>query len=343
MRSTITLLLTAIIVLGCDSGPPERMRETEFLLGTVVTITIQQDDIPRDVFEATFRRTQEIQDLMSSNEEDYAQTEILDVNRAAGDDPVSVSPDTLRVVREGVRFGDLTDGAFDITIAPLIRLWGIGTEHARVPSPEEVKRVLEYVDYTRVHVDETVFLPSAEMEIDVGGIAKGYAADEAAALLRDAGVRNAILDFGGDIVTIGSRPDGSAWRIGIQHPSGQRDRFLGILASSDESVVSSGAYERFFVEDGIRYHHIFDPDTGYPSDSGLSSVTVVGPDAMQTDALSTAIFVLGFDNGLELMRSFPGYDAIIATEDMKLVVTAGIADRFEVRPGDEYELIVADR
>ncbi len=173
----------------------------------------------------------------------------------------------------------------------------------------------------------------------MGGIAKGYAAEEAARVLREEGVENAILDFGGDIVTIGGRPDGTPWRIGIQHPSGQRGRFIGILESRDESVVSSGAYERYFTEDGVRYHHIFDPATGYPAETDLTSVTVVGVGAMQTDALSTAIFVMGLDAGLALLESLPEYDGILATEDMRVVVTSGIADRFEV-PGDEYELIV---
>lgn len=338
----IGALALVTIGAGCDAGPPARMSETEFLLGTAVTITIQQHGVSRDVFEPAFQRAVEIQNLMSINEADYDTTEILEVNRNAGIAPVPVSDDTMLVVREGLRYGRLTDGAFDITVAPLIRLWGFGTETARVPPPEELERVLEHVDFTAVEIapeEDAVFLPESGMGIDVGGIAKGYAAEEAARVLREAGVRNAILDFGGDIVTVGGRPDGSPWRIGIQHPSGQRNRFLGVLGSRDESVVSSGAYERFFMEEGVRYHHIFDPETGYPSESGLTSVTVVGEGAMQTDALSTAIFVMGLEAGLELLESLPAYGGILATEDLRLVVTADIADRFEAT-GDEYELIV---
>lgn len=280
---------------------------------------------------------------MSLNEAEYDDTEVLRINRRAGLEPVAVSEDTLKVIREGLRYGELTGGAFDITVAPLIRLWGFGTGEERVPAAEEIEAVLPAVDYSRVEIHagtgSAVYLPSPEMGIDVGGIAKGYAADEAARVLREAGVRNAILDFGGDIVTIGGRPDGSPWRIGIQHPSGERNRFVGILSSRDESVVSSGAYERFFHEDGVRYHHIFDPSTGYPSDSGLTSVTAIGADAMKTDVLSTAIFVMGLEAGLALLDSLPGYEGILATEDMRVFVTAGIADRFEV-PGDEYELVI---
>lgn len=363
LASVPTVLAAAVVfslLAGCDSGPPERVSETQFVLGTAVTITAQQHGVSRGTLVPAFERTTEIQNLMSINEADYETTEVLEINRAAGVGPIMVSPDTLLVIREGIRFGELTEGAFDITVAPLIRLWGFGTEEAAVPPAEEIGRVLEHIDYTVIEVggkdgrdtaadaarvDETgdiagsVYLPVPGMGIDVGGIAKGYAAEEAARVLREEGVENAILDFGGDIVTIGGRPDGTPWRIGIQHPSGQRGRFIGILESRDESVVSSGAYERYFTEDGVRYHHIFDPATGYPAETDLTSVTVVGVGAMQTDALSTAIFVMGLDAGLALLESLPEYDGILATEDMRVVVTSGIADRFEV-PGDEYELIV---
>lgn len=338
-------LAFSFFVVGCGSRTPERMTDTRFLLGTAVTITIQQHGVSRAVFRSAFDRTEEIQNRMSINEAEYDETEVLRINRNAGIAPSAVSDDTLHVIREGLRYGELTEGAFDITVAPLIRLWGFGSEAMRVPAPAEIEAVLAAVDYSRVEIrtgeddDDLVYLPLPEMGIDVGGIAKGYAADEAARVLREAGVRNAILDFGGDIVTIGGRPDGSPWRIGIQHPSGQRNTFIGILSSRDESVVSSGAYERYFFEDGVRYHHIFDPATGYPSDSGLTSVTVVGEDAMKTDVLSTAIFVMGVEAGLALLDSLRGYEGILATEDMRVFVTAGIADRFEV-PGDEYELIL---
>lgn len=312
------------------------------LLGTVVSIMIQQDEAPDGVFEKVFDRTEEIQNRMSINERDYDDTEVLAINRNAGVQPVQVSPDTLLVIQGGIRYGELTRGAFDITIAPLIRLWGLYTDYATVPDDDRIAAVLPNIDYSAIVVDDergTVYLPRGGMGIDVGGIAKGYAADEGARILREAGINHAILDFGGDIVTIGGRPSGAPWRIGIQHPSGQRSRYIGVLDSVDESVVSSGAYERFFEEEGVRYHHIFDRTTGYPSDSGLTSVTVIGEDAMKTDVLSTAIFVMGLEAGLELLNSLPGYEGIIATEDLKVVITAGLADRFELG-AQEYELLI---
>ncbi|WP_076488522.1 FAD:protein FMN transferase [Alkalispirochaeta americana] len=337
------LLLATPLLWSCSPAASARRSQTEFLLGTAVTITIFEAPNPRQALDEAFERTREIQNRMSINQAEYDTTEIMEVNRHAGHRPVAVSPDTFLVIREGLKVGELTGGAFDITIAPLIALWGMGTEAASVPPKEEVLRVQPAIGFSDVVLDtkaETVFLPRSGMALDVGGIAKGYAADEGARLLREAGVKHALLDYGGDIVTVGEHPRGTPWRIGLQHPGGQRDQYLGVLSSRDESVVSSGAYERFFEEEGLRYHHIFDPSTGYPSDSGLTSVTVVGPRAIITDALSTAIFVMGLETGLDLMEELPGYEAIIATEDNRIILTPGVADRFE-RTAPEYSLFVA--
>lgn len=342
----LALAAAGLFLAGCRPGPPPRVTETAFLLGTVLNVTIQQHGVPRDAIGRVFARVQEIQDRMSANEANYDDTEVLRVNRAAGIRPVEVSAETLFVVQEAIRFGAITCGAFDLTIGPLIKLWGMGTEEAAVPPESEIQQVLERVRFQKVVVGadaRTVYLPEPGMGIDLGGIAKGYSADEATRVLREMGVRHAILDFGGDVATIGRRADDTPWRVGIQHPSGERGRFIGILQSVDESVVSSGAYERYFFEDGVRYHHIFDPATGYPSDLGLTSVTVIGPLAVKTDALSTAVFVMGAERGLALIDSLPGYEAIISTEDGRLFVTGDLPDRFEVR-SEEFRLITdADR
>lgn len=342
---TLTILVSLVLgACGNDSDAPiPRISDNAFLLGTVVSVTIQQRDIDESVIPLVFARTEEIQNRMSSNAEAYDTTEILEVNRAAGEHGVTVSEDTFLVMQEALSFAELTKGTFDPTVHPLILLWGIGTERAGVPSSAQLDAALELLNWREVELDENqrrVFLPRQGMSLDVGGIAKGYATDEGARILREQGVEHAILDFGGDIVTIGGRPDGTPWRIGIQHPSGDRGRFLGVLESRDESVLSSGAYERYFMENGVRYHHIFDPATGFPSDSGLTSVTVVGPKAMYTDALSTAFFVMGLEASVAMLADFPEYEGIFATTDGELIVTAGLAERFE-KITDDHTLIVA--
>ncbi|TVQ19330.1 MAG: FAD:protein FMN transferase [Spirochaetaceae bacterium] len=340
----VAAALLALLTVSCVPRTIPRVSQTELLLGTAVTITVQQAGASRDMLGGAFARTKDIQNRMSINDAAYDDTEVLRVNAAAGESRVRVSPDTFRVIAEGVRFGELSDGAFDLTVEPLIRLWGFGRDEPRVPDPDALAQVLRLVDFRRIELfGDTfeVFLPDQSMGIDVGGIAKGFAADEAAAVLRSDGVRHAILDFGGDIVTIGPRPDGAPWRIGIQYPTGERGRYLGILQSRDESVVTSGAYERFFVQDGVRYHHIFDTRTGMPSDSGVVSATVIGESAMKTDALSTAAFVMGVEAALAMVRDLPGYDAIIATADT-IYMTPGVSKRFESR-ADDYRVVVVER
>ena len=342
VRTASILALFLSILIGCRPAPPARVSETELVLGTAVTITVQGYEKASEANSAAFERTRRIQDKMSANESNYDTTEVIAVNRNAGVGPVRVSDDTFFVLTEALRFARLTEGRFDPTVYPLYKLWGMGTEDSAVPSAEEIESVLDLVGFEALDVDaaeRTVYLPRTGMGIDLGGIAKGFAAVESARVLREMGVDHALLDFGGDIVTIGTRPDGSRWRIGIQHPSGLRNEFLGILESTDESVVSSGAYERYFIEDGVRYHHIFDPDTGFPSASGLVSVTVVGADATTTDALSTAIFVMGAEQGMELIESLADYDAIIATDDGRLYLTGNLAARFQ-QQAEEFELIV---
>ena len=334
-------LVGALFILaGCRPSPPARVSESEFLLGTVVTITVHGHADANAAIAAAFDRTRQIQAKMSANEADYDETELIRVNRNAGIQPVEVSEDTFHVVTEAIRFAEMTDGAFDPTVLPLFRLWGMDSPSPAVPDEQEIDEVLELIGYESVQIDRerrTVYLPEPGMALDLGGIAKGYAVNESARVMREMGVNHAILDYGGDIVTIGTRPDGSPWRIGIQHPAGRRGQFLGVLASVNESVVSSGDYERFFIENGVRYHHIFDPDTGMPSDAGLTSVTVVGADATTTDALSTAIFVMGAERGLELVASLSGYEAVISTGRQELYVTSGVANRFELR-AEEYGL-----
>ena len=184
---------------------------------------------------------------------------------------------------------------------------------------------------------QTVFLPDAGMGVDVGGIAKGYAADEAARILGDAGVESALLDFGGNILVMGTKPDGSPWRIGVQRPDAERSRYIGIVRTADKTVVTSGPYERFFVQDGVRYHHILDPATGFPARNGIQQVTIVAERSMDADALSTSTYVMGLERGFDLIESLDGVEAIFVTEDRDVYVTSGVPDFFELTD-DDYTL-----
>jgi thiamine biosynthesis lipoprotein len=210
----------------------------------------------------------------------------------------------------------------------LVSLWDI-TGDPYLPTQEEIDSLLPLVDYQVVELDEnslSVYLPTKGMKLDLGAIAKGYAADESAAILTSAGVRSAILDLGGNIVILGSKPDDSPWRVGIQNPFSPRGNHLAIYDAQDLTLVSSGVYERFFIQDGIRYHHILNPSTGYPSDSGIAGVTIISDSSIQADALSTAAFVLGVEKGTSLINSFSQVEAVFVTNDKEIFLTSKLGD-----------------
>ena len=312
------------MLTGCRPSEDEPITETELLLGTTISVTVYEP--AGEAVEAVFARVQEIEEKMSTTEEDYDTTELLQVNRGADEAPVAVSEDTFSVIEAAMEYSEVTLGAFDLSIWPLVRLWGFGTADAQVPRVEAIEDAASRVDYQKVRLypaDNSVSFEMEDMGIDVGGIAKGYAADEARRILREHGVDRALLDFGGNILTIGEKPDGSPWRIGVQGPDSHRGQFLGIVETGPRAVVTSGDYERFFEVDGVRYHHLIDPSTGYPAQNGLRSVTILAEDSIDADALSTAAFVLGVEDGARLIESLPTVEGAFVTDDT-VYLTSGM-------------------
>jgi thiamine biosynthesis lipoprotein len=237
-----------------------------------------------------------------------------------------------------------TDGAFDATISPIVRLWGIGTEDARVPTREEIASALLSVGYQDIALDRgasAVTLGKKGMRLDLGGIAKGHACDEAVGILKNAGVSHAIIDLGGNIYAYGTRPDGSPWRVGVKSPLLGENEYFAIVTASEQAVVTSGVYERFLESGGALYHHIMDPRTGYPVDNGLLSVTIVSGSSTQADALSTACFVLGAERGIEYLSGLPGVEGIFVSDDLSVKVTDGLKGSFTVKDG-RFRLVGSD-
>ncbi|MFW6312941.1 MAG: FAD:protein FMN transferase [Spirochaetota bacterium] len=328
--AALTLIILAT-VSGC-SRPPARQSETELLLGTTISVTTY-GRTPDGLFESVFARVREVEERMSTSEDDYTTTELMAVNDAAGEAAVTVSPDTFDVVRQAVEYSRRTGGAFDVTVGPLVSLWGIGSGGEQVPAESLIEETLESVDYRRVRLDpaqQTIYLPDPDMAVDVGGIAKGYAADEAARVLREQGVSSALLDFGGNILTVGEKPDGSPWRIGIQVPDAGRGEYLGIAEVVDLAVVTSGTYERYFSHDGVRYHHILDTETGYPARNGIESVTIITPESMRADALSTALFVMGAERGMAYAESQPDVEAMFVNAENEVFMSSGMGGYFSL-------------
>jgi len=330
-RGGAMILWLCILFLfsGCAEPPPARR---EYVLGTLCTINLFEKG-SAEAYREIFARLREIEDRMSVNKDG---TEVDAINRSAGVAPVKVHPDVLFTITRALHFAELSGGVFDPTVGPLVKLWGIGTEAERIPGAEEIAAVLPLVNWRDVRVDPaagTVFLARPGMRLDLGAIAKGYAADEAARLIRARGIPRAIVDLGGNILALGARSDGKPWRIGVQDPAGERGAYTGVLQVRDKTMVTSGIYERFFLQEGKRYHHILSTRDGYPITNGLSSVTILADRSIDADGFSTTVFALGYDQGRALVEATPGVDAIFVFEDFTIRTTRGLAENFTTENG----------
>jgi thiamine biosynthesis lipoprotein ApbE len=260
-------------------------------------------------------------------------SEISEINRQAGKNAVSVSPQTFFVVKSAIHYSEISDGAFDITILPLVRSWGFFRKQGRIPPQEEINQNRALVNYKLIKLDSEnnrIKLLKDGMMLDLGGIAKGYAVDQAIEKLRAAKLKNALVNLSGNMYAMGHPKDKDAWRIGIRHPR-EKESLLGFLKLQEEAISTSGDYEKFFIHDGKKYSHIINPHTGYPV-SGIASVTIIAKTAMEADALSTAVFVLGAEKGLQLIEAIDGVEGIIVkvdeNEKLSFVMSEGFSKRF---------------
>lgn len=325
------LMLTFLLsVSGCSPNASQTntpLKRTEFVLGTSVTISLY-DYSTQSPLNKSFDTLKALEDVLSINK---SGTLIDRINENAGITPVKVDDETLFVISKGLEYSALSDGSFDITIGPLVKLWNIGFPGARVPSDEEIAEKLSLVDYRQVEIDKqksTVFLKSKGMIIDLGGIAKGYAADQVIKVLKENGVKHALVDVGGNICTLGAKPDGSLWKIGVQDPFNPRGTIIGSVSLSDKSIVTSGIYERYLEAEGQKYHHILNPDTGYPFENELASVTIITENSIDGDALSTTVFSKGLHEGFKFVNSLENTEAIFITKDKKVYITKNLENIF---------------
>jgi thiamine biosynthesis lipoprotein len=305
------------------------MDRTELVLGTVCSIRIL-DGGSTKALDAAFARLREIEATMSAN---ATGTVVAAVNAAAGRSPVSAPADVRHVTAKALGYAAVSRGAFDPTIGPIVKLWNIGLDGERIPSRAEITAALPLVDFRQVRIDDaagTIFLPRAGMLLDLGAIAKGYAADEVGRILLEKRVKAAVIDLGGNVKVVGRKPDGAKWRIGIQNPFDERGAHIGVATlGGGATVVTSGVYERFFIGvDGTRYHHILDTRSGYPVRNGLVSVTVISSSSVDADGLSTTLFALGLKDGMALAESLGHVEAVFIDEAKKVYMSSGAAAVF---------------
>ncbi|OQB97032.1 MAG: Thiamine biosynthesis lipoprotein ApbE precursor [Spirochaetes bacterium ADurb.Bin110] len=315
-------------VLACAIGArlsrlcAKELSKTDFALGTLCTIRLLEGGNSATLAEA-FARLRTIEDRMSVNKEG---TEVSKINKMSGKEAVQVSSDTFYVISKAIEYAKLTNGAFDPSIGPLVKLWNIGESGEKVPSSKDILAAKALVDWQDVVLDAStnkVFLRKQGMRLDLGAIAKGYAADEVEKILQLARVKAAAIDLGGNVLVYGTKKDKTSWRVGIQNPESERGDYLGIVEGPQMTVVTSGVYERYFIENGKWYHHIMDTKTGFPVDNGLMSVSIVSKSSIDADALSTSLFALGIEQGMELLKRFPDAYAIFIDKEKKVYLSPG--------------------
>lgn len=335
LKRPIALSLAVLLLLsGCSASEESK---TLFAMDTVMTLTAYGPHA-REGLSATEAEINRLEQVLSVTRED---SEVWALNHSAGA-PVTVGADTAALLDAAAALGDRTGGALDVALYPVVRAWGFTTGEARIPGAAELADLLTRVDYRAIaRSGDTATLP-AGMELDFGALAKGYAGEQCAALLREAGVTSAILNLGGNVQTVGAKPDGSPWRVAVQDPEGSGEDYVGWLELTDEAAVTSGGYQRYFERDGVRYWHIIDPATGAPARSGLLSATIVGKSGTVCDGLSTALFVLGAEQGLDCWRESGDFEAVLIGEDRTVWVTAGLADRFTLREGSGYTVQIVE-
>ena len=311
MTSRIAALL-AFILLCCFSAQAAESR-TFFAMDTVMTL--QAPSAGEALLDRCEARVAELEEKLSVTEEGSW------IARLNAGEAVNADDEVRALIAFALQMGAETDGALDITLYPIVRAWGFTTGDYRVPSDDEISALLSHVDYRAVSVsDAEIRLPEGAM-IDLGSIAKGYASDVLAELLRENGVESALMDLGGNVYCVGSKENGKPWRVGIQSPDG--DGYIAALSVSDCAVVTSGAYERYFESEGVRYGHIFDPSTGRPVSGDLLSVTVIGENGARCDALSTALFVMGSEKACAWLEAHDDVEALLLNAE-GLMITEGL-------------------
>ncbi|MGN7358354.1 FAD:protein FMN transferase [Paenibacillus sp. SAF-054] len=324
-RDSLAFLSADDQQVKAEAKVTEPVTETYIIFDTVVNVKLYGEHAKPEHLE-------HIKDMLGDMDHKLSRTlegsEISKVNQEAGKAAVPVSQDTFDVVKKALDYAVDTGGLYDPSVGPLVSLWNIGNEGAHVPAKSELAEVMNRIGYKDVILNaekRTIQLARKGMALDLGGIGKGYAADRVADYLKSEQVDSAIINLGGSsIIALGSKPGGQEWNIGLQDPDQTRGTSLGNVQLINKTIDSSGVYERFFMENGVKYHHILDPRTGYPSQSGLKSVTIISDSATDADALSTAVFIMGLDAGLKYIEKQPGVEAFFITSDNRIYETSGL-------------------
>ena len=347
MKGRLSLLLAGVlaagaVLTGCGGEQKVSSQSSQvFAMDTVMLLTVYGDQAQQGLDQAE-QTIQKLEKLWSATDEN---SEIWALNHSGGN-WVELSEDTREILSRGLELCALTDGALDLTAYSAVQAWGFPTGAYRVPDEAELEQLVGTIDYTQVELDDNQARLPEDMSLDLGAVAKGRLGEVLSQDLKELGVTSALLELGGNIQTVGTKPDGSRWRVGIQDPNSQEGGYLAIVEVADQAVVTSGDYQRYFEQDGQTYCHIMDPATAAPADSGVDSVSIVGSDGTVCDALSTALFVMGEEKGAQFWKDHPemDFEAIFVSQDGSIAVTEGLEEHFTLADGyQEREVTVIHR
>ena len=330
-KRAVFFIFSCFICLFCCSCQSEHSREQYhtadfFAMDTSITFTAYGSDAQTAISAAEEKVTQ-LESLFSTTK---THSDIAVLNQTK---TTAVSSEVLAVLQTALQLYHDTDGAFNPALYPVLKAWGFTTEQYQIPDSNTLLQQLQHIDANTIHLDlasQTITLTDPATEIDLGGIVKGYASDQLIELFRRQGVSSAIVSLGGNIQTLGRKPDGSLWKVGIQNPF-HPEACIGLVEIEEQAVITSGAYQRYFVGiDGKQYHHIIDSRTGAPAESDLASVTIVSDSGILADGLSTALFIMGKEQALEYWQQHTSeFDTVLVTKDNHIIITEGLRSHFQ--------------
>ncbi len=332
IKFTSIFIVFAILSTACSSSKENKITSTNFMLNTAITIIIY-DYEDNQIFQEVYQLIDSYEKVLSV---DIEGSDLDFLKQNSGKDYINVSPDTYYLLQESIKYSQISDGDFDITVALISSLWNFGKENQQVPEKSQIEKLLPLVDYKEISLKDNnqARLNKTGMKAALGAIAKGYIADKVKDFLISKGIKSAIINLGGNVLLVGNKPEGQAFNVGVQNPMDKSGNYMGFIKAVDKSIVSSGTYERFFVEDGVSYHHILNPKTGYPENNGLLQTTIISDKSVDGDGLSTTVFLMGLDRGMELIESLDNVEAIFVTADKKIHMSSGADNYFSLTNND---------
>jgi len=342
-RIKIITIIFMFILTGCSTTPEyQNKKESHFLIGTIVTLNLYHED--EQVLNQTMA---EIVEHVKASEQIFSRrietSELYQLNNSKLTES-KVSEDLYYLIKQSLYYNTFSSGYFDVTMLPVIELWGIDTDNPKLPAPDDIISALTHVGSEGIHLSSDKDTPymitydTPGIQIDLGGIAKGYITDEIVKILIKNDIPFGIIDLGGNLYVHGKKNGSEDWTLGIRDPEGSATDLLGKVTLNNKSLVTSGGYERFFEFNGSRYHHILDPFTGYPVESGLKSVSIISDSSIDCDALSTAIFAMGLTDGLAAINALENTECIIVTNENKVYLSEGLTSNFSLI-SDLYTLV----